>query len=150
MPWPLVQFQPGVPTKLTMIEDKKKDGWYHAGMQIAQLLSMRPEVASEGIVGAVKDILAALDKKPKPRSEKYRDLLSRVLELEKQNEILTSEVNKHRKRRDELIGLALLASEQSDISPKQRLNKIVTEAKRGLSARVLQNSKIAASKLNHE
>jgi len=135
---------------LTMIEDKKKDGWYHAGMQIAQLLSMRPEVASEGIVGAVKDILAALDKKPKPRSEKYRDLLSRVLELEKQNEILTSEVNKHRKRRDELIGLALLASEQSDISPKQRLNKIVTEAKRGLSARVLQNSKIAASKLNHE
>jgi hypothetical protein len=133
-----------------MIEDKKKDGWYHAGMQIAQLLSMRPEVASEGIVGAVKDILAALDKKPKPRSEKYRDLLSRVLELEKQNEILTSEVNKHRKRRDELTGLALLASEQSDISPKQRLNKIVTEAKRGLSARVLQNSKIAASKLNHE
>jgi hypothetical protein len=133
-----------------MIEDKKKDGWYHAGMQIAQLLSMRPEVASEGIVGAVKDILAALDKKPKARSEKYRELLSRVLELEKQNEILMSEVNKHRKRRDELIGLALLASEQSDISPKQRLNKIVTEAKRGLSARVLQNSKIAASKLNHE
>jgi len=133
-----------------MIEDKKKDGWYHAGMQIAQLLSMRPEVASEGIVGAVKDILAALDKKPKPRSEKYRDLLSRVFELEKHNEILMSEVNKHRKRRDELIGLALLASEQSDISPKQRLNKVVTEAKLGLSARVLQNCKTAASKLNNE
>lgn len=147
MPWPLVQFQPGVPPKLTMIEDKKKDGWYHAGMQIAQLLSMRPEVVSEGIVGAVRDILAALDKKPKPKSQKYRELLSQLLELQAQNQSLVAELEKNKRRRDEIIGTCLLASEQKTISFEKRLSRAVAEAKKGLGGRVLEHCKAVALKL---
>lgn len=149
MPWPLVQSQPGVPPKLTMIEDNEKDGWYRAGMRIAQLLSGRPEVTSKGIVGAVEDILAALDKKPKPKSEKYRELLSRLTDTQAQNEFLLSELEKHKRRRDELIGTCLLASEQTQLSFEQRLSKAVTEAKKGLGGRVLQSCKSAALKLQN-
>lgn len=123
------------------------DGWSQAGLKIATMLSSRPEVKSKGIVGAVEDILAALDKKPKQVSTSYRELAAHAKELEIQVQLRIEETKKHKKRRNELIGACLLLAERRRVDPKDTLNAILEIATHGLGARVLESCKEEARAL---
>jgi hypothetical protein len=121
------------------------DGWSQAGLKIATMLSSRPEVTSKGIVGAVGDILAALDKKPKKHSLKYHELAAKLKESENQSQFNEEQAKKHRLRRNQLVGQCLNICEDETINSKIAVRRILQLVKQGLSERVLEQCRQQAN-----
>lgn len=121
-------------------EQVKADGWFNAGMKIAQMLSSRMEVKSGGIVGGVGDLIAALDRKLLTSATQLgpKSLLKREQELQEQLDSCVIENRKIRKKRDQAVAVLALLEEQVDFSvADEKLKQLISELKTSIGSRAL-------------
>lgn len=126
----------------------QNDGWFQAGMQIAELLSLRPEVKASGLVGAVKEVLFALDRKLKSETVQDPKQADTIIELTEENEALKTELANARAKRDFVIGIALMIQEKLN-SDGEYDAEMFDHIKSGVGQRKLNTCKAeAAAKIN--
>ena len=121
----------------------QKDGWYDAGLQIAKLVSSRPEVKSGGIVEAVKELIQALDRKVKVDPISNGVLRQRNRELLQENEQLRAELESARTKRDFALGVCALVYDRTVDTSLLKWTMAVLE---GIGTRKLAICKLEAKR----
>lgn len=118
-------------------ETAKQDGWFKAGMKIAQALSVRPEVKSKGIIDGVNDLILALDRKPHTldKSEARQKLKETTEELES----CKAELLSMRRKRDNVVSVLIEMLDQIKDS---------SDAAEAISDEVMQKAQLIAKSIS--